>query len=199
MPAADVKVFCQGTMPAVDATTGELLLAGPGQLFLSPDGHGGTLKALAKEGCLADIASRGIEHLYYFQVDNPLVDICDPELVGYHLLSKSELSTQVVAKSDPMDKVGNVATVDGGMMIIEYSDLPAEHAGRTDADGKPIFWAGNIAVHVFATDFLNRMSSESDSLPFHRASKKVRSSMPAVSWSNRKRPTRSSLKNSSST
>ena len=170
---ADLKVFCQGTMPAVDANTGELLLAAQDRLFLSPDGHGGTLKALDKEGCLADMQKRGIEHLYYFQVDNPLVDICDMELVGYHLLAKSELSTQVVAKRDPMEKVGNVATVDGGMLIIEYSDLPADQADRTDAAGNPIFWAGNIAVHVFATEFLKRTASESESLPFHRASKKV--------------------------
>ena len=63
LPKSDLKVFCQGTMPAVDAKTGELLLAAPDQLFLSPDGHGGTLTALDKEGCLADMESRGIEHV----------------------------------------------------------------------------------------------------------------------------------------
>lgn len=173
LPAADLKVFCQGTMPAVDAKTGELLLAAADELFKSPDGHGGTLAALEKEGCLADMDQRGIEHLYYFQVDNPLVEICDSELTGYHLLSNSELTTQVVAKQNPMDKVGNVVTVDGGMMILEYSDLPEEHADRRDENGDPIFWAGNIAVHLFSKDFLWRAVKDSDSLPFHRASKKV--------------------------
>lgn len=173
MPASDLHVFCQGTLPAVDAETGELLLESPASVFQSPDGHGGTLQALDKNGCLADMDKRGITQLYYFQVDNPLVEICQPELVGYHLLSESELTTQVVGKNDPMEKVGNVVSVDGKMMVIEYSDLPVEFADRRDAKENPIFWAGSIAVHVFAVDFLKRVAADSESLPFHRANKKV--------------------------
>ena len=44
--------FRQGTMPALDLATGKLLLEAPGRLFLSPDGHGGTLTALADSGLL---------------------------------------------------------------------------------------------------------------------------------------------------
>lgn len=170
---ADLQIFCQGTMPAVDAKTGQLLLATQDTVFESPDGHGGTLAALDKNGCLADMQKRGIKQLFYFQVDNPLVEICQPEAIGYHILSKSELTTQVVAKQDPMEKVGNVVIVDGNMMIIEYSDLPEAQADRRDSSGNPIFWAGNIAVHVFSLDFLQRTANETDSLPFHRAHKKV--------------------------
>src|SRR5262245_58638723 len=66
----DVTFFVQGTMPAVDRATGEVLLAKPGEIFTSPNGHGGTLLALEKEGALADMATRGVDLLYYFQVDN---------------------------------------------------------------------------------------------------------------------------------
>ncbi len=41
----DLRIFCQGTMPAVDAESGRLLLAARDEVFLSPDGHGGTLAA----------------------------------------------------------------------------------------------------------------------------------------------------------
>ncbi len=37
-------------MPAVDRETGKVLLASKGQIALSPDGHGGTLAALAAPG-----------------------------------------------------------------------------------------------------------------------------------------------------
>lgn len=173
LPEADLHVFCQGTLPAVDAKSGELLLAAPEKLFESPDGHGGTLKALDRNGCLDDMERRGINQLYYFQVDNPLVEICQPEAIGYHILSKSELTTQVVAKQDPMDKVGNIVIVDGEMMIIEYSDLPVDLADRRNEAGNPVFWAGNIAVHVFSVDFMRLRAKDTDSLPFHRALKKV--------------------------
>ncbi len=52
LPKEEVFFFCQGTMPALDLATGKLLLEAPGRLFLSPDGHGGTLTALAKSGLL---------------------------------------------------------------------------------------------------------------------------------------------------
>ena len=49
LPAGDVRFFRQGNMPATDAQTGRLLLSAPGQLALSPDGHGGLLSALTAE------------------------------------------------------------------------------------------------------------------------------------------------------
>ncbi len=169
----NVRIFKQGTMPAVDAASGKLLLAQKHSLALSPDGHGGTVGALARHGCLGDAAARGIKHLAYFQVDNPLVTLCDPTLIGHHLMSDSEMTTQVVRKRYPMEKVGNVVDVDGKVQIIEYSDLPQEAAEATDDDGQIRLWAGNIAVHVIDLDFLQRMSRSADALPFHRANKKV--------------------------
>ncbi len=169
----DVIIFCQGTMPAVDQQTGKLLLAGKGSLFLSPDGHGGTVAAMSKAGCFELMKQRGIEYLFYFQVDNPMVAIADPELIGYHILAKSEMTSQVVAKVDPQEKVGNVVAIDGQLQIIEYSDLPAASAERRNSDGSLAIWAGSIAVHVFDLAFLNRMVNQADSLPFHRALKVV--------------------------
>ncbi|MEM7315894.1 MAG: UDPGP type 1 family protein, partial [Planctomycetota bacterium] len=169
----DLKVFCQGTMPAVDAQSGKLILAEKHQLFMSPDGHGGTLAALDRSGCLEDMRERGIEWLFYFQVDNPMVALDDPEFVGYHILSKSEMTSQVVAKVDPLEKVGNVVSVDGALRIIEYSDLPEDQAQRRNEDGSLAIWAGSIAVHVFDVAFLERSKYSADALPFHRAHKKV--------------------------
>jgi len=173
LPAEQVTLFCQGCMPAVDQATGRVLLADRDCLALSPDGHGGMLAALARCGGLAQCHRRGIKQLFYMQVDNPLVSVCDAEFLGYHLLAESELSTQVVAKTAPLEKVGNVVMLDGRMTIIEYSDLPESAASSRNADGTLRLWAGNIAVHVFDVAFLERMSQSADGLPFHIAKKKV--------------------------
>ncbi|MEM6980350.1 MAG: UDPGP type 1 family protein, partial [Planctomycetota bacterium] len=168
-----VTIFQQGTMPAVDAATGKLLLSSKDSLALSPDGHGGTLRALDRNGCFDQMSEQGIKYLFYFQVDNPLVDLCDPVFIGHHLLADSELTTQVIRKRYPKEKVGNVVQVDGKTQIIEYSDLPDQAAEMTDSAGGLKLWAGNIAVHLFNVDFLTRMKSNAAALPFHRASKKV--------------------------
>ncbi len=173
LPEEDLKVFCQGTMPAVDAATGRLLLEAPGRLATSPDGHGGMLAAFARSGCLADARRRRLGQLFYFQVDNPLVEVCSAEHLGYHLLCGSEMSSQVIAKRDPLERVGNVVALDGRLMVIEYSDLPEEAARRRGADGSLAIWAGSIAVHVFDVAFLERMAATAAGLPFHVARKKV--------------------------
>lgn len=173
MRAEDVILFCQSTMPAVDAGNGKLLLAEKDSLFLSPDGHGGTVAALEAGGAIADMRRRGIEHLFYLQVDNPLTPICDAEFIGDHLLAESDFSSMACAKQTPQDRLGNFALIDGRLHVIEYSDLPDDVAEKRDANGSLVFWAGSVAIHMFRVAFLERMLALKDALPFHVARKKV--------------------------
>jgi UDP-N-acetylglucosamine/UDP-N-acetylgalactosamine diphosphorylase len=173
LPEEDLVIFCQGTMPAVDLSGGKILLERPGRIAVSPDGHGGMLAAIARGGTLRAMRRRGIRHLFYFQVDNPLADICSSEFLGYHLLDGSEMTTQVIAKQDPFERVGNVVRADGRLMVIEYSDLPDVVAQRRNPDGSLAIWAGSIAVHAIDAAFLERTSAMADALPFHIARKKV--------------------------
>ena len=171
----DVFIFCQGTMPAVSMDDGNVLLESKGSIALSPDGHGGMLAAMSKgsPSVLEQLRQRGIDYLFYNQVDNPLVRIGSPEFLGYHLLSGSELTSQVIRKQLPNDRVGNVVEVDGRLYVIEYSDLPDSVGKQTNPDGSLKIWAGSIAVHVFNTELIERTSKQASSLPFHSARKKV--------------------------
>jgi UDP-N-acetylglucosamine/UDP-N-acetylgalactosamine diphosphorylase len=174
LPAEEVLFFQQGTMPALDAQTGRLILESPGSLFLSPDGHGGTLTALAKSGLLEQMRSRGVRTLFYLQVDNPLVAIADPVFLGMHRSHGAEVSSKCVAKRDAAEKAGVFAQRDGRCLIVEYSDLPDEVAAETTPEGKLKWWAGSPAIHAFEVDFLTRMTAnQAANIPFHIARKKV--------------------------
>ena len=172
-PEADLHVFCQGTMPAVDISSGKLLLEAKDRLFLSPDGHGGTVAALAASGAIKQVHQRQVSHLFYLQVDNPLVPICDPTLIGYHLAAMSELTSIAIAKETPQERLGNFVTVAARQQIIEYSDLPDDVAELRDPSGELKFWAGSIAVHIFDVKLLDRSLEQAHTLPFHIARKKV--------------------------
>lgn len=169
----ELQVFCQGTMPAVDAATGAILMDSPSSLALSPDGHGGIVAALHQQKVLESARQRGIEHFFYAQVDNPLVRACDPLLIGYHLLAQSQMTTQVVSKRFATEKVGNVVAIHGRSNIIEYSDLPEAIANQVLPNGNLKLWAGNIAIHVLDLNFLESSATENNGLPFHRALKSV--------------------------
>jgi UDP-N-acetylglucosamine/UDP-N-acetylgalactosamine diphosphorylase len=168
-----VRFFRQGHTPAVDREMGRLLLAEKHSLALSPDGHGGMLEALRNHHLLEEMQARGLEHIYYHQVDNPCLKLCDPEFLGHHVLAGSEMSTKVVAKVSAEEKMGVLVDVDGETQIIEYSDMPSEIAAQRNPDGSLRFWAGNTACHLFSTEFLVRIAHSNEGLSYHQALKKV--------------------------
>ena len=169
----NIFFFQQGMMPAF-TLDGEMLLTETGSLALSPDGHGGSLRALHKSGALADMKARGVEHLSYFQVDNPLVHCIDPLFLGLHDLTGSEMSSKTVPKAHATEKVGNFCVADGKLQVIEYSDLPDELAKQTNPDGSLRFNAGSIAIHALRVSFIERLNAGGRlQLVWHRAEKKV--------------------------
>jgi UDP-N-acetylglucosamine/UDP-N-acetylgalactosamine diphosphorylase len=177
LKAGDVMFFPQGVMPSLDLRTGKVLLSQKHEVALNPDGHGGSLKALYTSGAIDDMTKRGVEHISYTQIDNPLVRVIDPAFIGLHAASpesSGEMSSKMVAKSDPGEKVGVLCRVDGRVGVIEYSDLPAELAQARDRDGGLTYAAGSIAVHMIGVEFVRRLNAGGGfTLPFHRAEKKV--------------------------
>jgi UDP-N-acetylglucosamine/UDP-N-acetylgalactosamine diphosphorylase len=103
--AEDVFFFRQGSMPAM-GLDGKLLMASPGRLATSPNGHGGTLAALRASRALADLRRRGIQAISYFQVDNVLIRAIDPAFIGLHLATGSEFSSKSLPKRDPEEGLG---------------------------------------------------------------------------------------------
>jgi len=173
LPANDVVFFCQGTVPGLDPD-GRLILERRDRIAESPDGHGGSLTALANSGALEDMQQRGVTTIAYYQVDNPLVQIADPAYLGCHALAEAEISCKVIRKLDPMEKMGVVARVDGRIGIVEYTELDDAHRHARDAEGELVYWAGSIAGHLLDTDFVERVASRADELlPFHASAKKI--------------------------
>lgn len=167
-----VFIFQQGTLPNF-AFDGRILMADKASLARSPDGHGGSIRALARSGALQDMKNRGVEYLSYWQVDNPLVKLFDPLFIGLHALDKAQMSSKAVIKNDPKEKVGNFCLIDGKITVIEYSDLDDDLAEKRNADGSLAFHLGSIAIHIISTDFVERLNADGFSLPLHRAVKKI--------------------------
>lgn len=169
----DVSIFQQDMVPAFDFE-GRLILEAPDRVFENPNGHGGSLTALVASGALDDMERRGIDILFYYQVDNPLVRIADPLYLGYHTAAGAEMSCKVVRKHDPLEKVGVVARVDGRVGIVEYTELRDEERFARDDRGGLRFWHGSIAIHLLDTRFVRRVAEDAYRLlPFHLSAKKI--------------------------
>lgn len=173
----DVMFFRQGVMPSLDIKTGKVLLAERGEVATNPDGHGGAIKAICLSGALADMKRRGVEHLSYFQVDNPTVKVLDPVFIGLHAGapdSSGEMSSKMTPKAYPEEKVGVFCRINGRTEVVEYSDLPMELQRERLGDGSLKFIAGSIAIHIISVAFIEKLGTDpSFSLPYHRAEKKI--------------------------
>lgn len=188
LPRDNVVFFPQGVMPSMDIKTGKVLLSDRGVVATNPDGHGGSLKALYTSGAIADMQRRGVEAISYFQVDNPVVNVLDPVFLGLHMhghdvmdgrTSSGQMSSKMVEKTEAGEKVGvfcspGAGTRKGRVEVIEYSDMPRALMEQRDVDGRLVFNAGSIAVHVMGVGFVERLNTEEGfALPFHRAEKKI--------------------------
>ena len=167
-----VLFFVQGMWPALTAE-GKIILERPDHVFMGPDGHGGTLAALQRTGMLDDMAWRCVDTLFYFQVDNPLVEIADPVFLGLHRQRRAQMSVKACAKRDPHEGLGLIVLRDGRNAVIEYSDplLTDEMKQAVLPNGELKFLFGSVAIHVFDLAFLAH-EVEAD-LPLHIAHKKV--------------------------
>jgi len=168
-----VRFVVQGTLPAVDARTGDMLLDDPGHLALSPDGHGGVFLALRRSGALDWLSGHGVTTAFTFQVDNPLTSIADPGFLGHHLAAAAEMSSLAVRKREPGERVGVIARRGGATVVVEYSDLDEASASARADDGGLVLWAGNVATHLIDLSFARRLTDGGLQLPYHRALKKV--------------------------
>jgi UDP-N-acetylglucosamine/UDP-N-acetylgalactosamine diphosphorylase len=168
-----IQFLVQGEIPSLDQD-GRLLVSRGLQIFKNPDGHGGSLRALKESGALKDMQDKGIEELFYFQVDNPLAKIADPLFIGAHVEHGAEMSTKVVQKTDPAEKVGIIGKINGKTGCIEYSELTPAEIAEKRGDGTLRFDSANIAIHMIKRTFIEQLTQdERFSLPYHVAVKDV--------------------------
>ncbi len=169
----NVFIFQQGTEVSF-SSDGRILLEEKDTIAMSPDGHGGSLKALYESGAIADMKNHGIEYISYFQVDNPLINIFDPLFIGLHAMDKAEMSSKAVTKAGPFEKVGNFCRVDGKLTVIEYNDeLFKPLAEKKNPDGSLVFSLGSIAIHIISRIFIEKLNAKGFALPYHRTVKKI--------------------------
>jgi len=165
-----VHFFVQGMWPAL-FEDGRIVLERPDRIFFSPDGHGGVLAALRASGMLADMEKRGLRMIFYFQVDNPLVEIAEPVCLGVHQTRQADITVKVCAKRDPEEGLGVVAVRGARTLIVEYTELSREQKHARLPNGDLKFRFGSVAIHVFSLSFLQREAGVR--LPLHLAHKKV--------------------------
>ena len=167
----NIFFFEQGELPMMD-TEGKILIGEDGLVKLAADGHGGIYESLVKTNMTKKMRELGIEWVFIGGVDNCLVKMVDPVLMGIAIDKKVTVACKSVVKANPHEKVGVFCRRNGKPNVIEYSEITDEMAEATDENGELLYGESHILCNLFSIDAIERMGSEP--LPYHVAFKKAK-------------------------
>ena len=166
----DMFFFIQGELPMID-TEGKILLNEEGLIKQAADGHGGIYESLVKSGMTKRMKSMGIEWVFIGGVDNCLVKMVDPVLMGIAIDKKVTVACKSVVKANPGEKVGVFCKRNGKPNVVEYSEITEEMAQATDENGELLYGESHILCNLFSVDAIERIGE--NPLPYHVAFKKA--------------------------
>ena len=167
----NIFFFEQGELPMMD-TEGKILIGEDGLIKLAADGHGGIYESLVKSKMTNKMRELGIEWVFIGGVDNCLVKMVDPVLMGIAIDKKVTVACKSVVKANPHEKVGVFCRRNGRPNVIEYSEITDEMAEATDENGELLYGESHILCNLFSIDAIERMGAEP--LPYHVAYKKAK-------------------------
>ena len=166
----NIFFFIQGQLPMID-TEGKILIGEDYLIKEAADGHGGVYESLVKSGMVDKMKQIGIEWVFIGGVDNCLVKMVDPVLMGIAIDKGVTAAGKSVVKANPHEKVGAFCKKNGKPSVVEYSEITDEMAEATDENGELLYGESHILCNLFNISAIERMGSEP--LPYHSAFKKA--------------------------
>lgn len=161
VPVENIHFFKQEHFPPL-TKDGKLMLTAEKDIMLTPNGNGGIFSSLKNSGMLTEMEKSGVKHVFMNNVDNVVVKVLDPALVGLHVTENNDITSKSITPK-PGESVGRLAVMNGDKGVVEYTELPA---GSEDK-----FTNANIGIHMYSMDFLNKAAN--GDMPYHLALKKL--------------------------
>lgn len=167
----NIFFFVQGELPMVD-TEGKILIGEDGLIKQAADGHGGIYESLVKSGMTEKMRQLDIEWVFIGGVDNCLVKMVDPVLMGIAIDKGVTVACKSIVKANPHEKVGVFCKRNGKPSVIEYSEISDDMAEAVDEKGELLYGESHILCNLFNIDAVERMGKTP--LPYHSAFKKAK-------------------------
>ena len=169
-PKNKIKFFKQGNLPLI-SEEGKLLVDENLHIKYAADGNGCIYKSMRIDGILDDMKKNGIKWIFIGAVDNALLNMVDPILIGLTSCEGNQIGSKSVVKRSPDEPVGVFCKKDGKPGVIEYTELPTEMAHEVDEEGELLFGESHIMCNLYSFEALEKISKEK--LPYHSANKKA--------------------------
>ena len=164
-----IKFFKQSKMPLM-TTDGKILIDKDFKIKEASDGHGGIFNSMRKTGVINELENNNVKWIFTCGVDNILVNMVDPYLVGLAIEKICKIATRSLVKNSPGEKIGVLCKQGKKVKVIEYTELSEEMANMTDDKGDLLYGESHVMFNLFSLDAIKQISTAK--LPYHIAFKK---------------------------
>lgn len=166
-PKEKIFFFKQDTIEIMDKN-GKVLLDSLYTIKRASNGNGDVFRAF--ENYKLEKTLNNIEWISVSGIDNIILEIVDPLLIGLTISNKSSVASKSISKKDIESKDYVFAKIDNLINIIDPNDLSKEQKYSKNNNGQYNYNQINILSHLFnKKTFLQIVKLK---LPYHRAFKK---------------------------
>lgn len=169
-PKEKMHFFKQGEMPLLNDEE-QLLIDENGKIKYAANGNGSIYYSMKKHGILENMKQDGIEWVYICSVDNILLKMVEPLLLGVTIKNNNQIGSKTIEKINPEEKVGVFCRKNGKPYVIEYTEMPTDMLYQKDEKGNFLYNQAHILCNLFSVNALEKIASEK--LPYHIAYKKI--------------------------
>ena len=166
----NVKFFKQGNLPLL-SEDGKLVVNSEYRIKYAASGNGTIYEAMFNDGIVDDMKKKGIKWIFIGSVDNALLNMVDPMLLGLTKKRGTEIASKTIVKNSPYEKVGVFCKKNGKPGVIEYSEIPESLIEEVDEHGELMYGESHIMCNLYTLDAIEKIANVE--LPYHSAHKKV--------------------------
>ena len=166
----NVKFFKQGNLPLL-SEDGKLVINSEYRIKYAASGNGTIYQAMLNDGVIDDMKRKGIKWVFIGSVDNALLNMVDPMLLGLTKKRETEIASKTIVKNSPYEKVGVFCKKNGKPGVIEYSEIPETLIEEVDENGELMYGESHIMCNLYTLDAIEKIANVE--LPYHSAHKKV--------------------------
>ena len=166
----NVKFFKQGNLPLL-SEDGKLVVNSEYRIKYAASGNGTIYEAMLNDGIIDDMKKKGIKWIFIGSVDNALLNMVDPMLLGLTKKRGTEIASKTIVKNSPYEKVGVFCKKNGKPGVIEYSEIPESLIEEVDEHGELMYGEPHIMCNLYTLDAIEKIANVE--LPYHSAHKKV--------------------------
>lgn len=166
-----IKFFKQGKLPMIDEN-GKILISEDGMIKEAADGNGGIYESMLKNGIIDDMEENNVEWVFIGPVDNVLIKMVDPILLGITIDRNVLAAGKSTVKRSPSEKVGVFCKKNGRPGVVEYIEIPKDISEKVDENGELLFGESHINCNLFNIKAIEKVANKK--LPYHVAHKKAK-------------------------